>query len=495
MAITDYNSSASLNLLLGSIPVAEGMDRELVNDALRQLMADIAGGVVANATGSGAVDRTPRDKSRDVITPADYGALSDGTTNDSTAFGNAITRASSVGGPLLLTGPVNVGTVRPDLKGVQILGTKPVTYDVALDYGKAVANRRGRDLGQSALGRSYLFRFWVYLSQFGDAGTANIKMYGDSVTESYVGPIVEDFLTTVSGVGTVTNNAISGTTIEQWRTGSGSYVASGKALSDWIASPSEMLYIAFGINTPFFGGSPSSFATSLENALITIRAAREVGETSIVVVLPIASRDGGAMSIEGGWKRDEYYVHALRELCEPFVDKYGICLFDPTVATPEADIDATGTNALNWLDATGVHPLFGNKYFVAGEIFDAICPTSMRSPVVAVDATANVTPSSGFTLPATEIMRGIKRRDIVVTDGYVDMTTPATLTNGQNIAVLPAALRPAKFIRRVDLVLFNGSTFETIRGEVNNSTGQISAGQASSSSPERVYLIGQWSAT
>lgn len=40
--ISDYNASAALNLLLGSIPIGPGMEREKVNNAFQQLMADIS---------------------------------------------------------------------------------------------------------------------------------------------------------------------------------------------------------------------------------------------------------------------------------------------------------------------------------------------------------------------------------------------------------------------------------------------------------------------
>jgi len=71
MAISDYNTSASLNTLLASIPIGEGMDRDKVNNAIRQLMADLA---------------AHKGNISDVINAKDVGALGDGTTNDKTAF-------------------------------------------------------------------------------------------------------------------------------------------------------------------------------------------------------------------------------------------------------------------------------------------------------------------------------------------------------------------------------------------------------------------------
>ena len=42
MPIQDYNASAALNLLLGTIPVGPGMEREKVNNAFQQIMADVS---------------------------------------------------------------------------------------------------------------------------------------------------------------------------------------------------------------------------------------------------------------------------------------------------------------------------------------------------------------------------------------------------------------------------------------------------------------------
>lgn len=61
MAITDYNSSAASNTTLGSIYVGPGMERNKVNDAIQQLMADIAaipgtgGADLVGKTGGGTV--------------------------------------------------------------------------------------------------------------------------------------------------------------------------------------------------------------------------------------------------------------------------------------------------------------------------------------------------------------------------------------------------------------------------------------------------------
>jgi hypothetical protein len=84
MGIGSYNPSASLNASLGSIPVGEGMLRQDVSDAFRQLMADIAAGVVPS------------------VNVKAFGAKGDGATNDIPAILAAMNSLDATGGVVLL---------------------------------------------------------------------------------------------------------------------------------------------------------------------------------------------------------------------------------------------------------------------------------------------------------------------------------------------------------------------------------------------------------
>lgn len=449
--------------------------------------------------GTGAVATTVQAKLRESVSPKDYGAVGDGTTNDTSALNKAVSQSQVSSGAITLLSAMSVGSALPSLGGAQFIGNKPITYNLNVGYGKTVANRRGRDLAQKVLGRSYLARFWNYLSFFGVTYKASVYMTGDSVTESYVGPILRNYLLGVAGVASVTNNAIAGTTIEQWRTGTGSFSGSGKSLSDWVSAPTDVLYISFGINTPYYGGTPADFANSLDLAMTTIRASRDITQTSVIVVLPVASADGGAMAVEGGYKRDEYYVYQLRALVEPLVDKHQFCLYDQSLETPEANAALVGVNAPLWLDLPAkVHPIYGYKYFLAGQIFDTIAPWQLRSSTSTFVGAADVAPASGFTLPNNgENMRAVRNMDQVISDGYVQMTTPAALTSGQTIATLSTDYAPARYQWYVNLMLYTAvsGTWENIRGEIDNSTRAIKTSQVSVMSPQRIYLYGAWNAT
>jgi Pectate lyase superfamily protein len=73
MPITDYNTSAASNLTLGSIPIGPGMEREKVNNALQQILADIAA-YKNSITGQKHVK--------------DNGAVGDGVADDTNAILN-----------------------------------------------------------------------------------------------------------------------------------------------------------------------------------------------------------------------------------------------------------------------------------------------------------------------------------------------------------------------------------------------------------------------
>lgn len=109
MAITDYDPSAALNTTLGSIYVGPNMEREDVNDALQQLMADLA----PYANGLVAVKNVK-----------DYGATGDGTTDDTTSFTTALAAIIAAGGGTLY---VPVGTyIVSNLGGFQGAGVRIV---------------------------------------------------------------------------------------------------------------------------------------------------------------------------------------------------------------------------------------------------------------------------------------------------------------------------------------------------------------------------------
>ena len=152
MPISDYNTSAALNLLLGTIPVGPGMEREKVNNAFQQIMADIAvfagpAGGAATMTflqaGTGAVARTMQTKQRETVNIMDFGAVpnSDAAkfTND-TALANARAYIASTGAELRFAPGTYTYTISPNwaIGGARIIADGNVTLRLTDTAGHAV---------------------------------------------------------------------------------------------------------------------------------------------------------------------------------------------------------------------------------------------------------------------------------------------------------------------------------------------------------------------
>lgn len=100
MSIADYSTSAASNLLLGTIPIGPGMEREKVNNAFQQLMADLAH----------FRDDLGTDDSIISLDPADVVSV----TTTTALAGTAINRAVSITGSSSLTlsmPPVSSGNI------------------------------------------------------------------------------------------------------------------------------------------------------------------------------------------------------------------------------------------------------------------------------------------------------------------------------------------------------------------------------------------------
>lgn len=121
MPITDYSTSAASNTVLGTIPVGPGMERNKVNDAIQQLMADIAAIPDDNGSdligflqaGTGAVARTVEAKIKDlVVSVNDFYDAADGVNADTLALTRALAtgKTTSFRGTLTLTSSVTMPT-------------------------------------------------------------------------------------------------------------------------------------------------------------------------------------------------------------------------------------------------------------------------------------------------------------------------------------------------------------------------------------------------
>lgn len=132
MAITDYSPSAASNTTLGTIPVGPGMERNKVNDAIQQLMADLA--AIPSASGAG-LNGFSHDKTYAagtvgnhlkrfvVVTDAPFNAAWDNSTDDTKAIQAAI---DSTAGPIDVILPAGTGKITSTIylrrDGVRLIG-------------------------------------------------------------------------------------------------------------------------------------------------------------------------------------------------------------------------------------------------------------------------------------------------------------------------------------------------------------------------------------
>lgn len=106
--------------------------------------------------------------------------------------------------------------------------------------------------------------------------------------------------------------------------------------------------------------------------------------------------------------------------------------------------------------------------------------------------TITLTPGTGFTLPDAEDASATLADGFVVSDGYVAQTVAATITAGQTIATIgAAAYRPATTVHCVDLMVFDGSGREYLKGSISPA-GVVQCEVAGSLLATRVYIEGAW---
>lgn len=265
---------------------------------------------------------------------------------------------------LLVTADASAGTTAPTNPGAELLGEHALYYTPASGGGRRVINHAGRDAALLQFGQECLVR-WNYGLYNGD--TLAGEAAGDSnSTPSFVGGQIAFLLGALPRV-TITNDAIGGTSLEDWRTGTNEYAASGKAMADVIGRAPQLILICFGTNDAVDGRTPAQFKASLDAALTTIRATLSVQATSICLFTP--------NSMNGPAGDDELYSAQIRAVIRQAAIDFQCAFFDKGGRYPDAFVDfGTGTSQNHWLDTNRVHADTIQRDMLVWEAFRFLVP-------------------------------------------------------------------------------------------------------------------------
>lgn len=452
--------------------------------ALSATLAATGGAALIGTSDGGTVQGSLNSAVRSV---GFYGALTPPATA-ATTLANAISTLGR-GADLFIQDDLNVGTAYVTNNNVEMHGN-PAYYNTADGGGNRPVNYWGRER-MTHFGREQLARLYFLL----DGGSAvSIGMIGDSNTEAYLGPVLQALLEGLSGV-TVTNYGVSATTEDQWLNETGPFAAGqpseSKNFTNVMAAGHDLLINGYGgTNDPSFGRTVEQALTTKRATLEAIRADPTGTDPGVLGILQLTANAQNA----GASGRDPLFQSQFNAGVRQIVQDPTIAaaFFDKTAELPDPFPDFIPGGFQNkWLDSARVHTQFGHTTVLAQFIFEWMIPGCYRG----AGTNAQVTPGTGFTLPASEKMFVAKSGDNIVGGGYVAMTTPAALTVGQNICTLPAGYEPAS--RAIATVsLYNSVASPTWEYGVPVqilADGTVNIGVASTQSPERVYLVGAWS--
>lgn len=293
-----------------------------------------------------------------------YGALTPSATALATV--NAALSDVGVGGLIAALAEIDTGATAPTNPGAEILGEKGVYYEGALG-GRRLLNKPGRDGSLHQWGRENLVR-WLEGLRAGE--TLKVALVGDSNTAGFVGVPLQSYLDSLPNVA-VTNFAVSGTQIEQWRTASSPYNSNGFSQADVIAFDPDLIVMCWGTNDPVVGSrTAAQFSTSLAASLTTIRASLGVNACSIALLTPNAMGDTS--------DRDELWSLRIRGIVRAMAERFDCGFFDKNALFPNSAIDlAAGAMQNKWLDSARVHTATVSTNILAAMIAEWLAPREL----------------------------------------------------------------------------------------------------------------------
>lgn len=334
------------------------------------------------------------------------------------------------------------------------------------------------DGARLVFGREYLGA-WINAWRTGAGPTSGIIMRGDSTMLGYsVGPTnTPQVLFTAMALRkglriTTTQLAVGGASTADWKN---THLPSD--LSTYTGANIPKLYILnYGMNDPYTGVTLTQAQTvaNLRAGFALLRGTWSASQTSVVYMMPNTAYDDTGARNET-WR--EQIVQQIKEACRD----YGIMFFDTYAALREARYGLlTG-----WLNATDhVHPADDFNVAIWGMFTEALIGTDIShlgcQPLA-------VTPAAGYSLPGSaEDMKSTVSGDLVIGNGYINVTTPGAIAAGTTIATLHSYHTPITQAWGVQILAYTGSW--QFAHAIITTSGVITTQEALTGSVSRIYF-------
>jgi hypothetical protein len=332
------------------------------------------------------------------------------------------------------------------------------------------------------VGREYLHDWYRGLIA-SPLTTRSITLSGDSTTVGYViadnqqapAGALRNALARRGVLANVTASGWSGENSSQW--------LATRLPADLAGSAPGIYVIRWGMNDPSTGVSLSQTLANITAGVALIRATGSWSATRILLMTPNTSSDDINARNEAVWRtwRRPFY-DLSKTLGLAFVDTFGLL--------PEARNRVTIGGSNFWLDAASVHPGAEHEMLIQAHVADLLAPSIVLDYMAEDQA---VTPGSGFGLGAgVEAPKSRLAGGVVTLIGY--LTSPSSVTPGQNICTIAARHRPSAGVLRAWGYSYNGgpitavSTFPEVPLQIlpDGTVNSLSAVSGIS----RVYIAG-----
>ena len=324
-------------------------------------------GFIQSGTGPNTT-RTSQAKLREApASPEDKGAVGDGVTSDQTAIVNLLADAVTAGKRNVQLVNDHLVTSLSNTRGVELLpGASVGRILKAITGGNQQLNSYA-DFYKLTTGREYLSAFHKKIIA---RTSPSIVFTGDSTT---------------AGTGSTSPYTIPELILEQARI-DGFYGVSvnnqghgGESTVEWLATRlavdlalnPDLYVIRWGINDPYTPGSNltvAQFIANIRTGLTTLRAARTLAQTSVVLMMPNSVSDTANGRDE---KWHEQIVLGLKQAARDFQ-----CCFIDTYAYLQDSRNAT--DYMDTVGATHIHPANVMNTWISTILCDAIFPKGLR---------------------------------------------------------------------------------------------------------------------